>query len=119
MNNDIYEVSRAEYTSLVETIKSEAREIMQYISHDYKYIDIYSKNTHQKLTSRVTYVGDSEFLRSEKYYIYNLPQPEERTADIPKYKLELQTREEVQAFIDVMARMRKEQDNERTIPKCS
>lgn len=107
-NLDIYEVSRIEYSSLVETIKPEAREIMQYIIEDYKYIDIYSKNTHNKLTSRVVYIGDNEILNSEKYYIYNLPLPEERNPDIPKYKLELKTREEVQAFLDAMKQMREE-----------
>ena len=108
MNDDIYEVTRAEYSRLVETIKSEARDIMQYIKDDYKYIDIYSKNTHVKLTSRVTYVGDMQSHNDEKYYIYNLPQPEERNADIPKCRIILETREEVQAFLDAIARMNKE-----------
>lgn len=108
MNDDIYEVNRIEYSSLVETIKPESRDIMQYIKDDYKYVDIYSKNTHNKLTSRVTYIGDMQSLSGEKYYIYNLPLPEERNPDIPKYKLELQTREEVQAFLDAIAQMNKE-----------
>lgn len=108
MNDELYEVTRAEYSSLVETIKPEVREIMQYVIDDYKYIDIYSKNTHQKLTSRVTYIGDNQSHTSEKYYIYNLPTAQERLADIPKYKLELKTREEVQAFLDALARLNKE-----------
>lgn len=108
MNNDIYEVTRMEYSSLVETIKSEARELIQYEKDDYRYVDIYSKNTHQKLTSRVTYIGDMESQRGEKYYIYNLPLPEERNPDIPKYRIMLETREEVQAFVDAIARMNKE-----------
>lgn len=108
MNDDIYEVTRIEYSSLVETIKPEARDIMQYVKDDYKYIDLYSKKTHSKLTSRVTYIGDMKSLRGEKYYIYNLPQPEERNPDIPKCRITLETREEVQAFIDAIARMNKE-----------
>ena len=106
--DDIYEVSRLEYSSLVETIKPEIREIMQYIADDYKYIDIYSKNTHKKLTSRRTYIGESVAAQSEKYYIFNLPEPDERLPDIPKYTLQLETREEVQAFLDAMAKMNKE-----------
>ena len=108
MNDDIYEVTRVEYSSLVETIKPEARDIMQYVKDDYRYIDLYSKKTHSKLTSRVTYIGDMESLRGEKYYIYNLPQPEERNPDIPKCRIILETREEVQAFVDAIARMNKE-----------
>jgi histidinol-phosphate/aromatic aminotransferase/cobyric acid decarboxylase-like protein len=49
-----------------------------------------------------------ESLRGEKYYIYNLPQPEERNPDIPKCRITLETREEVQAFLDAIARMNKE-----------
>lgn len=111
MNEDIYEVTRIEYSSLVETIKPEARDIMQYVKDDYRYIDIYSKKTNTKLTSRVTYIGNIEPPHSEKYYIYNLPQPEERNPDIPKYRITLETREEVQAFVDAIARMNKEQKN--------
>ena len=111
MNDEIYEVTRIEYSSLVETIKPEARDIMQYVKDDYKYVDIYSKKTHTKLTSRVTYIGDMESRKGEKYYIYNLPLAEERNPDIPKCRITLETREEVQAFVDAIARMNKEQKN--------
>lgn len=107
--DDIYEVSKIEYSSLVETIKPEMREVKQYIMDNYKIIDIYSINTHKRLTRRKTYVGEDQKLQTEKYYIYNMPESYERTADIPKYHLQLDTREEVQAFLDIIAKANKKE----------
>lgn len=119
MKDDIYEVSRAEYKSFVETIKLETRDVREeLIDSRHKVTKIFSKKTGKCLTSRVTDLYEDNTHEPEKYYIFEMPDDDERLAPIPKVKVMLETKEQVQAFLDGMKRMRemeKEKSNDRTI----
>lgn len=97
----IYEVTRADYASFVETIKPEARRI----EADETHADIISLATGKCFCRRV--MGEDEH---EHYYIFELPTAEEALPPKPKMRLELKTKEEVQAFFDAVSKMQKEQN---------
>ena len=112
IDNEIYEVSRAEYKSFVETIKPETRDVKERTIDDkHKTIEIFSKKTGKCLTGRVIHT-DEENHEPEKYYIYEIPDDDERLAPIPKVQVVLETKEQVQAFLDGMKRM-KEMEKEK------
>ena len=113
MNESIFEVSRAEYKDFIETIKPEYRQIETVdLDRWHQATKIFSKKTGKCLTSRVTYTGKSkEDYEPEKYYIFEIPDDEERCAVIPKVKIVLETKEQVQAFLDGMKKI-KEQTND-------
>jgi len=119
MSEDIYEVSRAEYKSFVETIKLETRDVKEeLIDSRHKVTKIFSKKTGKCLTSRVTDLYEDDAHEPERYYIFEMPDNDERLAPIPKVKVMLETKEQVQAFLDGMKRMRemeKEKNNDGTI----
>lgn len=113
IDNEIYEVSRAEYKSFVETIKPETREIKERdIDEEHKTIEIFSKKTGKRLTSRIIHTAEKNH-EPEKYYIFEMPDDDERSAPIPKVQVVLETKEQVQAFLDGMKKM-KEMEKEKT-----
>ncbi len=106
IDNEIYEVSRAEYKSFVETIKLETRDVKERIIDDkHKTIEIFSKKTGKCLIGRVIHI-DEENHEPEKYYIYEMPDNDERLAPIPKIQVVLETKEQVQKFLEGMKRMK-------------
>ena len=60
----------------------------------------HNKNTNKLLCAR-EYCSLEDV--PEKYYIFEIPDNDERQAPIPKYQLKLETKEEVQAFFDFLA----------------
>lgn len=107
ISDNIFEVSREEYKSFVETIKPETRDIREeIIDSRLKATKIYSKKTGKCLTSRVVDVRENDVRVPERYYIFELPDNDERLATIPKVKVVLETKEQVQAFLDGIKRMR-------------
>ena len=106
MDESIYEVTRADYKNFLETVKSSAREVKEFNKDDYHYIEVYSKTNGNLLASRKFYMGDEK--HEERYYIWDLPCPEDSVPPIPKYTLNLETREEVQAFLDFLAKQNKD-----------
>lgn len=115
MNDSIYEVTRSDYVSFVEQIKPEFRDVqVSEIGTNHIAAKIYSKKTGKCLCSRVGYSGniDDENYTTEKYYIFEMPDNEERRAPIPKVQLKLETKEEVQAFFNFLAQQNKEKKND-------
>lgn len=98
MDNDIFEVSRDEYKGFVAQIKPECRETkIETKDSEVKEISIFSTKTKKKLCSRQL---DSEGF--ETYYVFEMPDDDERRAAKPVQKFTLNTKEEVQAFINIM-----------------
>ena len=109
----IYEVTRADYTSFVEQIKPEYRKIETVkIDERHTAIKIFSTNTNKCLCSRLTYTADFGEPEPEVYYIFEMPENYERLAPIPKIKITLETKEEVQKFFDYFAQKRKESNHD-------
>lgn len=97
---DIYSVTRQEYTAFIEQIKPEFKEIKNITYEDKKETQVFSKKTGKHLCSRI---GSEN--TTEKYYIFEMPEIEERQKPIPKIKLNLETKEEVQAFFSALNKL--------------
>lgn len=108
MNDEIYEVSRAEYASFVQTIKPECRKLERIDKGEYEILNIFGKESGKHFTSKITYKPDSKKYEPEKYYIYELPDAREGIAPQPRVKVILETKEEVQAFLTGMKKLKEE-----------
>lgn len=113
MDDSIFEVSRAEYKSFVQEIKPEYRRVEEIeLDKWHKATKIFSKKTGKCLTSRVTHLmQDEDKHEPEKYYIFEMPDDDERQAAIPRMKIVLETKEEVQAFLDGIKKLKEQEKN--------
>ena len=105
MNKEIYQVDRDEYISFVNQIKPGCGELKIVENNDYTIANIHSKKTDMLLCAReIPKDEDKETL----YYIYNLPENDERCAAKPVRKIVLETKEEVQTFFDILSKLQKD-----------
>jgi hypothetical protein len=112
IDKNIYEVSRNEYKGFVEQIKPECKRVeIKKIDEEHTATEIFSVNTGKCLCSRITYSADYGEHEPEKYYVFEMPEKYERQASIPKQQLVLETKEEVQAFFDFLAKKNKKENN--------
>ena len=111
----LYDVSRDEYKDFVSGIKPEVRDIQIVELNEYTTATkIFSKKTGKCLCSRVSYkeyVAGQE-PREEKYYIFEIPDKEESQPIKGRAKLVLETREQVQAFFDIISKLSKEKKDD-------
>lgn len=113
MNISIYEVTREDYKGFVNQIKSECRDTrIEEIGETHTAAKIYSKKTGKCLCSRVYYTADYGEPDAEQYYIFEMPDDDERCAPTPVYQIKLESKEEVQAFFDAIAKLQKEKNND-------
>lgn len=109
---DIFSVSRAEYKEFLNQLKGDARRVEEIEITNYsKAVKVFSQKTGKCLCSRVSYMArtNDEEPKPEKYYIFEMPDDDERLAAIPKMKVVLETKEEVQAFLDGMKKMKEQE----------
>ena len=108
MPESIYEVTRIDYTSFVEQIKPDFRKVeVSKIDPTHTATKIFSKKTGKCLCSRLTYTADYGEPEPEVYYIFEMPDPDERQKPIPKMRISLNSKEEVQKFFDYFANKQK------------
>lgn len=88
--NEIYEVSRDEYVGFLNQIKEEARFSETIEKEDYFFIKVYSKNNGTHFCTRIMPKTTNE---EGHYYIFNMPEDNERCAPTPTRKITLETRE--------------------------
>lgn len=109
MDNSIYEVSRDEYVGFVDQIKPECIHAENFMEENgFKVLKIYSDNTGTHLCSRFL----NEDTGEEYYYVFNMPEDSERRAAPAKRKITLETKEEVQAFFDVLNKIKEGKVND-------
>lgn len=112
MDSSIYEVTRDDYKGFVNQIKPEYRDVkIEEIGDTHIAAKIYSKKTGKCLCSRVAYSADYGDPDPEKYYIFEMPDDDERCAPIPVQRITLTSKEEVQAFFDAVKKLQEEQKN--------
>ena len=112
MDSSIYEVTRDDYKGFVSQIKPECRDVrIEEIGDTHIAAKIYSKKTGKCLCSRVAYSADYGDPDPEKYYIFEMPDNDERCAPIPVQRITLTSKEEVQAFFDAIKKLQEEQKN--------
>ena len=113
MDNSIYEVTREDYKGFVNQIKPECRDVkIEEIGTTHVAAKIYSKKTGKCLCSRVSYSVDYGEPEPEKYYIFEMPEDDERQAPVPVKKITLTSKEEVQAFFDAIKKLQEQQNND-------
>ena len=110
MNNDIYEVTRDDYVGFLWQIKKEAMRVEEENSNDFHFIKTYSVNTGNYLCMRMIPSKDNK-TDIEHYYIFNMPEDNERQPPKPVRKIVLETKEEVQEFFNILSKINKKDLN--------
>lgn len=105
MDNSIYQVDRDEYVGFIDSIKPTARRTEVVKENGYTHIKLYSSTKGTLFATRIIPPEEAEEL--ETYYIFNLPDPEETQEPRPRIKIRLDTREEVQAFVNLLGKLQK------------
>lgn len=100
--DEIYEVERDQYAGLIGEMKTECFNMDTSYMEDTTIVTLTSKKTGKMVTKRIIYEDGNE-----QYYIYDLPENDERLAPKKIRKYELQTKEEVQAFFDILNKIQK------------
>ena len=102
MDNSIYEVNRDEYAGFIGQLNKEMMDLEQYYEDDITIIKIKSKNTGTHLCTRI--ISDTD----EHYFIFNMPEDNERVEPKPVMKVTLDSKEQVQAFFDAINKLQRE-----------
>lgn len=113
--NELYEVSRDEYVGFLDQIKPSFRLVEQVkMDGDYNAIVIRSMKTGKDLCGVLSYTGEDDV--PSKFYVFNMPDNDERQPSKPKQKIVLETQEEVQAVLNILASLNKKGDkNDRAV----
>ncbi len=102
-NNDIYRVDRDEYVGFLSSIKPTARLTETIKDNGYTFIKTRSNTTDVHFCTRIVPPNESD--ENEQYYIFNMPNEDERQPEQPRVKIRLETQEEVQIFFDVLKKL--------------
>lgn len=106
MEKEIFEVTKDEYVGFMAQIKKGGYySELEQLDDTHKELNIYSKKTNKLLASQVV---DSE--DNVQFYVYEMPDTDERQAAPAVTKIELQTQEEVEAFFKILNEARKKND---------
>lgn len=101
--DNIYEVERDDYVGFIGQLRSDCRNTHVEQNEGVTWYKTYSKKYGNLLCVREIYEdGD------EHYYVFDMPQDDERQAAKPVRKINLESREEVQAFFDFLSQLDKE-----------
>ena len=103
MNKEIYQVERDEYAGLIGEMKTSCFDMEKEYNEDNIHIKLVSKKTGHVISERII---DAE--QNETYYIYELPENDERMAPKKIRQYRLESKEEVQAFFDILNKLQKE-----------
>ena len=109
MDNSIYEVSRDEYAGVVAQINPQFADVEKYYEQNCTIIKIVSKKGVHFTTRIIPDEGE------EGYYVFNLPSAEESLPPKAVRKITLETKEDVQAFFDILNKLQEANNNDRNI----
>lgn len=98
MDNSIYEVDRDEYAGVVSQINPDTSDIETYHEEYGTIIKIKNKNGIH-FTSRIIPKDENE---DEHYFVFNLPQAEDRLPPKVIHRITLKTRDAVQDFFNAL-----------------
>ena len=100
-NDEIYEVTYEDYKAFLRTLKPSICRYDLIEENHHRITDIYSNNTNNLLCRRSVPEDEEEEI---KYYIFSLPTAEESLPPKPVRRIVLETKEEVEAFFDILNR---------------
>lgn len=106
MDNSIYEVDRDEYVGVIGQINTKTSDLEEYHQGDLTILKIKNKEG-VHFTTRIINNETGE----EKYYVFVLPQGEDALPPKKIRKINLETKEEVQAFFDVLSKIQKKKND--------
>ena len=102
MDNSIFEVTRDEYVGFIREINPNSRIMEKEEDEHAVRLRVVSNKTGKTLCERIIpEEGD------ELYYVYEMPDPDERIPPKPIQKITLETPEEVQAFMDILSKLQR------------
>lgn len=105
-NKEIFEVTKADFRAFAERLKPDCcRTETTQPEEDFLQMYTYSNRTGTLLCGR-----EKKLDSPEKYYIFNYPEEDEWGPAIPKMKVVLETKEEVQALFEAIAKMKEQQN---------
>ena len=106
LDKEIYEVERDEFTGFKDQLKMSCIQSEIKNEEDKQVENFYSITTGALLCARECDRDTGDF----KYYVYNMPEDDERKPAPRKRLIELQTREEAQKFFDYITLLLKKHD---------
>lgn len=99
-SDDLYEVSRSEYSGFVRSVKPEIRDIREYGDSDGTiHIELWSKTHNIRLCGRISNPQTND---PERYYIWDYPEENEMQEWTPGRRIVLDTPQQVQAVFDAI-----------------
>ena len=111
MDNSIYEVERNEYAGFIGQLNKQMMDVEQCYEQDLTIQKIKSKATGKHLCTRIITSEGPEY-----YYVFNMPEDNERIPPRPVMQVNLTSKEEVQAFFNAINKMQLEaKKNEGTL----
>ena len=110
MNDSIFLVERQDYKALVERLKVEKIRTEKIKEREFTIIKVFGIDSNDCICARKTY--NEGLNKPEEYYIFKLPEADEWGQAIPKRKITLETKEEVQAFFNLISELQKGEKND-------
>lgn len=101
MDDEIYEVGRNEYVGLIGEMKTDCFDMEKEYLEDTTVIKLVSKKTGKLITKRIIPHEDEE-----KYFIYEMPDNDERLAPKRIRQVTLESKEEVEHFFKALNELR-------------
>lgn len=109
MDEIIYEVSRDEYVGFIGQINPKCIHYQDTETDTYNIREIFSNKTNQLLCKQCVPHSDQNV---EVFYVYTMPDDDERQPPKVVRKITLNEREDVQAFFDILNKIQKDKKND-------
>lgn len=103
IDNSKFEVDRDWYVSFIGQLNKSMMDVEQSYFEDISVLKVRSKKTGKLLCTRMITNDNNEF-----YYIFEMPDDDERVEPKPVMKITLDDRNDVQAFFDILNKIQKE-----------
>ena len=108
MIDDVYEVTREDYINFLSQIKAACKDT-KIVGKEGPYTEIntFSVDGARHFATRTITSIKNEDRSEEKYYIIDMPLTEESLPPKAIRKITLETKEEVQTFLDILAKIQR------------
>ena len=107
MDNSIYEVDRDEYAGFIGQLNKQMMDVEQYYENNMTIMKIKSKKTGTLLCTRI--IPDDDI---EHYFVFNMPEDDERIIPKPILKITLNDKEDVQNFFNILNKLQQEKKDD-------
>lgn len=109
MENEIFEVERSEFKGFIDQIKPEMIVQTKTFEEEYSITSFYSRNTNKCLAKIYVPNPETENLKIH-FYVFEMPEDNERRAAKPVQCFTIETMEELQAFFEILNKLKKDKN---------